>query len=226
MKLDISARPFAAIAQFRSTNEKESTPEIKGVYIEPHVTGGVLIMATNRICAGVWFDRYGYVERPIILRADDLLIGYCAKEGFKGRLVAKDGHLTVQNKDDGAVYTLESDWEMEGKYPQLRRVIPAATGPIALHNAIDPKRLKIVRLAVKIVSGAKKWDTIGLVLRQKQQGDPIVCTDPSEPNFYAVVMGVSNSADPYTPDWVNDWLKPAPAAPLPAHEPPPDWCLS
>lgn len=225
MKLNIDPHIFAGIAQLKAGKE-DCRAELHGVYVEPRPHGGVIIQATNGHAAGLWLDTIGFAERPAILRADDEMVEHCALAQAGAVVSLVGGSLVLIGEKGQQEYAAKGPWELEGKFPDLRRSIPISNGDPALRDAINPKLLSQMRNVLKIGTGRIKG-TIGVELRQNHNGAyaPIICTSASAPLFFGAMMPVRYAHAPQ-PGWVKAWVAaPLPAAP-PAHEPsdaaPPD----
>lgn len=223
MKLNIDPHIFAGIAQLRA-GKKDIRAELHGVYVEPRPQGGVIIQATNGKAAGLWLDTSGFAERPAFLQVDDQLVESCAEAEDDCVLTIVDGFLTLSG--ESTWYSPKKPWELQGKFPDLKRVIPITDGDPALRDAVNPRLLAQMRKCIKIGAGIK--GAIGVELRQNPKGAdaPIVCTSSHSPLFCGVMMPLVRYAHAPQPNWVKAWVTAPPAAPLPTRDPrdaaPPD----
>lgn len=147
LKLNISARLFAAVAQARA--KVDIRYYLRGVYVQRAERGGVYIVATNGSAMLVAHDATGIIEwhvegeeKPrdgVILSASDNLVREAAKRqpksimrgSFDGpRVVVEGGRLSVAMElglagTDSEFYIqpgrIDIDWD---KYPQWAKVVP------------------------------------------------------------------------------------------------------
>lgn len=219
MKLDISARLVAAICQFKA--DSDIRYYLNGVYVEPIPTGGVLIVGTNGHAMGIWRDTSGEIERPAILRIGKRLESECVGSELKRLVITEDRLAVVMKETNVEVYvqhkdgTKEGSWEVPGKFPDWRRVVPAAAGQ-CLHDSLNAEYVALARKAIRIGSG-DKFSTVALMQAAKGLGIAVVTSN--SPDFFGIIMPVHDENTQY-PGWVAA-LNPAPEAvsPLPEQQP-------
>lgn len=206
MNINLKARLVAAIAQFKASNDIRYY--LNGVYVEPDPKGGAVIVATNGHVMGIWRDETATgVERPIILHIDDKLLKSCQGSDLK-RLAVRDGRLAViLEKDDKEVYIQPiaerkigvPSWEIEGKFPDWRRVIPDRS-TVGLKGFVNVRYFADVDRALNV--GSVNYGKYGML--QFMQADidaSVLVTESSSPEFAAVVMPMRGDAIPY-PKWL------------------------
>lgn len=222
MKLNISARLVAAICQFKAHDDIRYY--LNGVYVEPIESGGVLIVGTNGHAMGIWRDTIGEIERPAILRIGKRLEAACAGSDLK-RLQIIDDRLAVKMSAKDAkgllVETIEvyvqpkhgtksGSWEVEGKYPDWKRVVPRESSVCQLQNPINPEYVALARRAIQLGGGDKH---AGVSLFQPDKNCGIAVVAKSKPDFFAVIMPIHDDGTTY-PGWITQ-LNPRVIVPTP-----------
>jgi len=227
MKLNVSARLVAAICQFKAHDDIRYY--LNGVYVEPIESGGVVIVGTNGYAMGIWRDTKGTIDRPAILRIGKRLEAACTGSDLK-RLTIIDDRLAVvmePAKDTKGtqgptleVYvqpkhgTKSGSWEVDGKYPDWKKVIPRESSVCQLQNAIDPEYVALARRAIRL-GGGDKYDSVSLLQPDKDGGIAVVSNRNTD--FFGIIMPIHDEGRAY-PDWV--WrLKPKAEARLPSQQP-------
>ena len=226
MKLNISARLVAAICQFKANDDIRYY--LNGVYVEPIATGGVLIVGTNGHAMGIWRDLTGEIERPAILRIGKRLEAACAGSDLK-RLTILDDRLTVliaaknpkgQTVEPTEAYvqhkhgTKTGSWEVDGKYPDWKRVVPRQSSVCQLQNPLNPEYVALARRAIQL-GGGDKYTGVSLFQPEKNGGIAVVAN--SKPDFFAVIMPICDDGTTY-PSWMTQ-LNPKTDAPAPVQQP-------
>ena len=229
MNLNVKARLVAAICQFKA--ERDIRYYLNGVYVEPIETGGVLIVATNGHAMGIWRDLSGKIERPAILRIGKKLEAACAGSDLKrlriidDRLAvvidpAKDSKGTQAALSEVYVQNKHSDkpgsWEVEGKFPNWKRVIPSQASGLMLHDALHPDYVALAEKAIRLGNGTK---FIGISFIQPNKNDGIAVIANGTADFFGIIMPLREVSTQY-PEWVNT-LKAATTeeVPLPEQQP-------
>jgi Ftsk gamma domain len=222
MKLNLKARLVAAICKFKATHDIRYY--LNGVYVEPSPDGGAYIVGTNGHALGLWYDPSAEVERAIILRIEKKLEAACAGAETK-RLLVLDGRLAVVDKTE-EIYiqpngggTAGIPFEISGKFPDWRKVIPEVDYQRRIYDVFRPEYLAHVGQALRIGTNQDKFSAIAL--NQRSSGAAIVAMSTSAVeganNFIGVVMPMREDNGIKQPAWL---AKAKAAAPAEAVEPP------
>jgi hypothetical protein len=207
MDINLKARLVAAIAQFKA--DRDIRFYLNGVYLEPHQKGGAIIAATNGHAMGIWHDESATgVERAMILGLDAKLLQACQGSDLK-RLVVRDGRLAViLEQGEKEVYiqpiaerkTAVPSWEIEGKFPDWRRVIPEPTSTHGLKGFVNAQYIADVDRALKIGSvNYSKFNSMQFM--QLDANSAVLVTAAICPEFAAVIMPMRDDCMPY-PAWL------------------------
>ena len=185
MKLNINAGLVAAVSVFRAKDDIRSY--LGGVYVEP-LDAGVMIVATQGHAMCMWRDAEGFAERPAILAVSDKLIKACNKNP-SACLTVNDGRLSIINSETCAeIYTNPTeklgDWEIEAKYPDVRRVIP----DLGVKQLLEPFNGSLLNLARKALRAANQNKWFSVNISQFSEHGPIAISSVSQPDFFAVLM--------------------------------------
>lgn len=205
MKLNLNSILVAAICEFKAKNDIRHY--LTGVYVEPLLSGGAVIVATNGHAMGLWRDPSAIIERPAILRIGKQLREAC-KEVDDGRLELIDGRLVITNGQKTECYVqpnCEKDgetakWEIEAKYPDWKIVFPdeCQTGPTGMFST---GYLKLAHKAMKIATGN---EFAGITLRQSDENKSIFVYSDFLPDFAAVIMPMRDDSKNKYPAWLSD----------------------
>lgn len=212
MKLNITSRFVAAIAQFKATSDIRYY--LMGVYVEPIPTGGVLIVGTNGHALAVWRDLSGEIERPAILRVGRPLLTACAGKGK--RLQIADDRLVVVDTKGLELYAQNKysnkpgDWAIEAKYPDFRKVLKNGHSGLPM-DPVNPALMALVSKAIDIGGSVHK----GVSLTQAEPMGAITVLCNEESDFIAAIMPLRGQSIGY-PDWVKAEI---PTAPIPGQQP-------
>ena len=217
MNLTIKSKLVAAVAQFKAVGDIRYY--LNGVYVEPIKTGGALIVATNGHAMCLWRDTSAVVDRPVILRTSPKLLTACvAKDATHLRLVEDRLTVTDIKGNETFVQPNREKWEIEGNFPDWKRVIPDTTEGLTMFDALNPNFVSYVAQALKTGSG--KGNFSGITFNQPKPNGPIVVTSNSieAENFMAIIMPLRESVS-HQPKWLKE-LKPAPEKlPTPGQQP-------
>lgn len=205
MQLNIKASIMAAVSQFKAN--QDICYYLEGVYVDP-VEDGVVIVATNGHMLCAWRDTTGKAERPAILRIGNQLKAACGG-GIGKRLTIIDGRLTVLDKDGMELFVQsreknsDKSWEVQGKFPGWRDVIPEAKEDEPNHSLepVNPLYLQDFQKALKTGRDEVGRTAVGISLSQPIKGGPLIVTAAEVPNFIAAVMPMRQDIQP-TPAWV------------------------
>lgn len=209
MEIKLQSRIVAAICQFKA--EHDIRYYLNGVYVEPLPTGGVVIVATNGHAMGIWRDPEGEIERNAILRISNKLQSACNSKGAKHlRLI--DNRLTVVDKNGLEIHVQPNreKWEVEGKFPDWKKVVPKATDKPQLFDSLNVDYVTLVQRAIRIGTGGDRF--AGICFRQESLDHGIAVTSGNRDaqDFVAIIMPVREGASPL-PRWIEELrLEPVP----------------
>lgn len=226
MKLNLTARLVAAVAQFKATNDIRYY--LNGVYVEPIPTGGAMIVATNGHALCIWRDLSGEVERPVILRISAKLQAACAGAETK-RLQIIDDRLVVTDKLGAETHVQPHEfnkekpgsWEVHGKFPDWRKVIPEPEHGerVALRSALNAHYITMVDRALSIGTSADKWGC-PITVNQPTEYKGIIFLSEKATDFLAVIMPLREAIAPM-PEWLPKLEAAAPLGQQPSDAAPP-----
>lgn len=174
---------------------------LKGVQVEPHPSGkGVLIIATSGLVAGIFYDRTGIADRNYLLELDNptiaaLKIGRGEK---KNRILTiKNDRLTVTHQKGHELHIKPNAIEIDGTYPDWRRIIPSEFETYQSAPTIDTLLLKPFTAACKSLC-----DKSGVVmLTSSPDRGPISCRI-HHADFMGVIMQMRDDVEGATVDWL------------------------
>ena len=153
MNIKFSGRGIAFLSHYMATNDIRYY--LNGIMLRPLKAdqgGGVIGVATNGNIIGLWHDAGGEIDRETILHITKPLVAALGKttRGQYRNLVLRDNQLActcfegleehyIQPNDQKI--TIINPWEIEGKFPDLSRVLDSVRkvkesgGPV---DAINP----------------------------------------------------------------------------------------
>lgn len=140
-KLSLTANLLGLVAPFIGRGDIRYY--LDGINVRPAKGGGAIIAATNGHALAMALDRNAVCEEEVILRVNGHLLQACAAEPSRGwrRLELRNNRLTVTIGDgpDGDVYIQAGNPFVEGKYPEIFRVVPDQESlKIGLVGAFNP----------------------------------------------------------------------------------------
>lgn len=134
---------------------------LNGVYVAPHPDKGVIIAATNGHLCAIAHDENGYISRPAIFSFESKFLAAhksSRKEPFGPKVIETDGtimYMTYEGRHSGYQPVTYGDFgkknigvlvkamqpvdEIDGKYPDLNRILPADLYESAPALSINPK---------------------------------------------------------------------------------------
>jgi hypothetical protein len=221
VKLNVSARLVAAIGQFRA--DCDIRYYINGIYVEPIEGGGALIVATNGHVMGMWRDITGIVERPAILRFDKRLEVACKGSSQKRLTIIDDrlvvltmtGEVSSETYVQNRFSSKQGSWEVEGKFPDWKRVVPADSSGRMLHDPVNATYFGLMSRAIQIGTGEK---FAGFSFLQPSTGSGVAVTVSCVDDFFGIIMPFRADATGY-PKWISEIKASAPATPPPGKQP-------
>lgn len=203
MNLKLNPRLVASVAQFKAS--RDIRYYLNGVYAEPIASGGVLLVATNGHALCMWRDKDGAADRPVILNTSTKLLNACTSKDAKHlQLVADRLTVTDENNNELFVQPNREKWEVEGTFPDWKRVIPKTESEPTLFDGINPSYVSLVTNALKIAAGNDKWFG-GISFHQPEKEKSIVVSSSNlaAENFVAVIMPLRESVS-HQPKWVQE----------------------
>ncbi len=121
--LSISARTVALAASMMAKNDIRYY--INGVYIEPHPVKGVVAVGTDGHMLAIAHDPDGSIDKPAIFSLSPRTVAML-KTNKTGKVRVVGGKLEVTNIADVVQHIQPEPYELTGKYPDWRKVLPAA----------------------------------------------------------------------------------------------------
>lgn len=237
MKLKFAGRGLAYLAHFKATNDIRYY--LNGVYLAPmppEAGGGVIGCATNGQAMGMWYDRDGHIDRPVIAHITPPLAKACGKaQGvllvtLDGRLAAvlptsrnDASHVSVPELEELFVQPNparipEGDaqaWEVLGKFPEAAAVIPVVPNPMQSPRAPIFMGAQYLALFAKASPGGLRGGYSCIALNQTRPDAGILITYPATPEAIGVVMPMHLRIEEGLPSaWVNS-MKRAHGLPTP-----------
>jgi hypothetical protein len=194
--LSVDAKLFFAIAQFRARNDVRYY--LNGVHIAPCASGGVLITATNGNALAVIRDPDGSVSAPIIVPVSDEMERAFKKLKSGGFVTTEGGWIALTNVLKHTVHIQPNDAEVDGKFPEWRRVFPEESREGALIAWIDPAYLAMFNAAAQLLSTGKAF----MRFYGGKADDSAIVRIADRPDFVGIVMpGRVTNGQPPLPDW-------------------------
>jgi len=206
---DVDANLFRLA--YLATSTEETRYYLMGVYLEPlpH-DGGALLVATNGHVALVLRDPTGVVETPVIVRATKPTLTACRPRNVEQRRLRGDmaeNPIRVDlsfGKDKPAHnLALQSDWRVDGTFPDWRRVLPV----IPADSALVTDCYKAGNLAIfgEVARGLGGSD--GITVASVKIGDPALVRWHGGPGVdlgFGVVMPTRMSPELVRsyPEWI------------------------
>ena len=232
MNIKFSGRGIAFLSHYMATNDIRYC--LNGIMLRPLKAdqgGGVIGVATNGSIIGLWHDAGGEIDRETILHITKPLVAALGKttRGQYRNLVLRDNHLActcfegleehyIQPNDQKI--TIINPWEIEGKFPDLSRVLDSVRkvkesgGPV---DAINPAYLALLHKSMP--ADVRRFPSI--TLRQPNKHGIVYALFPSITDAFAGIMPMSDEVDD-APKWLQRLMRSTDAeaatkaAPLPA----------
>lgn len=226
MKLNFSGRGLAFLAHFKATSDIRYY--LNGVYLAPmpaEAGGGVIGAASNGHAMGMWYDKNGRIDRPVIAHITPPLAKACGKH-HDALLVNLDGRLAavraIERNDTthASVPELEElfvqpnpariptdgaeAWEVLGQFPNVARVVPVIPSTNPSPRAPMGIGAQYLALFAKASPGGLRGGYSCVALNQAHPDTGILITYPATPEAIGVVMPMHMRIEEgLQPAWVN-----------------------
>ena len=213
MKLKFSAKGIKFLSHYQA--RLDIRYYLNGIYLKPF-NGGVIGCASDGHTAGMWFDKDGHVDRPIIIEVTTQLVAACSKPSRLGegltvevvdnRLAVMDSvyELFIQpGKPKSEQGTVDENlgiepFEVRGSFPDLARVVRLPDGDRGPTDAVNPALLERVSKSFK--TGGKFSGAVNL--RQDSASNATLFTSSWMPEAAALLMPLRDQDMP-----PQEWLK-------------------
>jgi hypothetical protein len=98
-----------------------------GFYVQRHPSGGALIVGTDGRSLGVFWDQFGEVRVPAIVRLHKTTLAACAEDCTLVLTGDRAGVYQMWNKEtgEGILVAGQDQAVIEGKFPDWRQIIPS-----------------------------------------------------------------------------------------------------
>tara|TARA_B100001939_G_scaffold342295_1_gene353223 strand:- start:1637 stop:2317 length:681 start_codon:yes stop_codon:yes gene_type:complete len=214
----LNSKYIAASQHF--TEKDSSRPYTEGIYIEPHPSGGVYIVATNGAALSVFYDAEGSADKDVLVSLNKNFLAEIRKqeeavvvlEGEPGNSAAtlvrkiKAGGLNdyLDVAERGAKHpnwiTAIGDVFMDWSFPAWRRVIPRPAEKQPQSFSVQKKVFDMFFKAFGEL-GLKGVDN-HVCLHQSEASGAILVRTEQVPEFLGVAMPVN-----FNPSFMPDWLE-------------------
>lgn len=204
MSMKFSGRGLAFLSNYMAKHDIRYY--LNGIFINPIPGGGAVGVASNGHIAGLWHDKDGAIEKPMILAVTPPLVRACAGKGMYGMpptLELRDGRLACMSGLN-EIYIQPNEhiergenslepWEVAGKFPDVTRLLPNpeefAQGS---GDAFSSDYFAVI---------AKSFKGDAVVLRQASKSSAAVLVAQSIPEAVAIIMPVRNQ-EASLPAWL------------------------
>lgn len=171
---------------------------LNGFYVQKHPAGGALIVGTDGRSLGVFWDQFGAVSIPAIVRLNKTTLAACAEDCSLVLTGDRAGVYQMWNKEtgEGLLVAGQDAAVIDGDFPDWRTVIPpfpADTAPATFTFAELRKFDKIRRFGSKI--------SLIRVFAKSATEAALVLTDRDD--FLGVIMPCLGAVDAdHMPHWM------------------------
>lgn len=213
MRLRFQAKYLPLVAPFMA--DRDIRYYLNGIYVTPW-HNGVLIAATDGHVLGMVYDERGHADRPVILEVSKGLISASKKPwpslkskalralgaanywvaseptGTAGRFRLKTCHgdpdqQDIHNSEDGfETYLQPGRPEIEGKYPDIRKVVPKRE---ELHPGAPGSYNR--RFLNKLPHGPTRYEAVQFYSKPAlgdEDAPTLIAHLPAIPEFLALIM--------------------------------------
>lgn len=215
-RITVSARRFGAAWHF--VGKDNPRYYLQGVYIEPHHKGGVTLHGTDGVSLFSILDPDGYIEgsggwicplpktpfKKLVKQANAGHLHFVGNNVFlTDSMLGRDD--VIGNPDfDPSVLTVRHMAAafcppIDGKYPDVRHLVPKASRAKARDFTLDPAHLARYLTALQILNPYSKPG-----LRIHTPGcdtEAVVIRSPVAPEFLGAIAPMRNEQGNRLPDW-------------------------
>jgi hypothetical protein len=163
---------------------------INGFYVQKHPAGGALIVGTDGRSLGVFWDQFGEVHVPAIIRLNKTTLAACAEDCTLVLTGDRVGvyQMWIKETGEGLLVAGQDAAVIEGGFPDWRQVIPlfpTEAAPATFTFADLKKFDKVRRFGSKIAALR--------IFAESDSHPAIVLTDRDD--FLGVIMPTMAAAD-------------------------------
>jgi DNA polymerase III sliding clamp (beta) subunit (PCNA family) len=206
---------FGMASTFVST--EEARYYLNGVFLEPHPLGiGAILVATDGHRLAAIYDKDAIVPRPAIMATPKELIAAVKKIRATGDfLLFERGEKFDDVKAEAGAMTLKTH-EIDGTFPDWRRVIPKRDGILTPDDCEDPaafranKRARQTTLNSRYAAAFefKGWlqgkENPITIITPPDPATPVIIKQNTVPEFLGIVMPMRDVELDEIPDWLKD----------------------
>jgi hypothetical protein len=194
-ELSIKADYAKLVWPFVSTEPEQFF--INGFYVQRHPSGGALIVATDGRSLGAFWDQYGEVKVPAIIRLNKTTLAACDEDCTLVLTGDRAGVYQMWNKDtgEGLLVAAQDAAVIEGDFPDWRATIPPFPSEPAVASFTFPllkKFDKVRRFGSKIA--------VLRVFATSDSAPAIVLTERDD--FLGIIMPCRAVEDNRMPQWM------------------------
>lgn len=207
MDISVNADLFRSV--YIAVSTEETRYYLQGVFIEPMPNGGVTMAATDGHRLLVCFDPSGAAARAAIIRLSKDALKACKPvKGDTRRLgVAFDAETATvwARKHEEAPelpVAISPGAEIDGTFPQWRRVVPAIDGPGGQPGFFNSRYLAEMGNAGEGFASAAGRGRPPMTLYQAAEGDPALIRWASVEDAFGVLMPVRAAPATIRPAWL------------------------
>jgi hypothetical protein len=180
---------YAQLVSPFASNDKTRW-NLNGFYVQRHPSGGAVIVATDGRSLAVFYDQFGEVKAPAIVRLHKTTLAACAEDCTLVLTGDRAGVYQMWNKEtgEGILVAGQDQAVIEGDFPDWRLLIPpvpAETVPATFAFTELKKFDKVRQFGSKIAALR--------ILAESSSGPAIVLTKRDD--FLGVIMPVPGIAD-------------------------------
>jgi DNA polymerase III sliding clamp (beta) subunit (PCNA family) len=207
---------------FGAASNEETRYYLKGVFVEPHVNGGVTLTATDGHKLVSCYDASGSATESAIVNLGDMLKVCKPKRGEKRHVVIETGSseasifFTVDNASGAMPVAKALNVRIDGTFPDWRRVIPGKfeTDKDEKFGFNCEYLSELANIGAEFSNHARGGspkkndkDSYNAMLFTENGNSPSLINWPAADFAFAVLMPMRVATKPALPDWFN--AKPA-----------------
>jgi hypothetical protein len=167
-RIRVEAARVAMAIPFRATSDIRYY--LNGIAIQPEVSGGANVLASDGHTAICVHDVGGRADRATILPLNKQQLPFLKKGGHV--LVNDEGRAWITDAD-GVVLWISPTTEIEGKFPDIRSVVgPFDSYAPGLVGSFNPQLIDRIR---KVYSGRAKYKGVRFFHRESSEGTAALC---------------------------------------------------
>jgi hypothetical protein len=170
---------------------------LNGFYVQRHPLGGAVIVATDGRSLGAFWDQYGEVKVPAIIRLNKTTLAACDEDCTLVLTGDRAGVYQMWNKEtgEGLLVAAQDAAVIEGDFPDWREIIP----PFPRHPALASFAFPVLKKFEKVRRFGSKISVLR-VFASSDSAPAIVLTERDD--FLGIIMPYSAVADNRMPQWM------------------------